>query len=431
MRDPPEHKHLQTMAATSGFISSLSGTYNNTGEFESLIPEKSQRNVSSSTDLTDIEFELFVKNDIPVVIYLAVLCVIGTLGNAHAIVVYSLRYKPSNHRTFVLWLASVDLTASLLSMPFESFDIRYNLTFSIASICKFFKALNYFVSTCSGFLLGVIAVERYRKICVPLGTQLTLRAAKYACLVATLVAIGLSSISGVVYGIVSREVPPFVNLTGTECTVMDKYRETYLFKGYSVFLLFISTVVFILCIFTYSFVGRILYKQMLFRNKSHSNSTASSSSNRKSITGNDNLDFGSSGHQEEESSFAAHVTTKEMNSVTSSKENGKQRSKRKRGLDRSKQIAFMFLVATAASYAGYLPNMVLLIIKGIRSDTYDVIDENLGAFNAILVRSYFLSNVANPIVYCFVDERFRRECKLLYRKFYFYICKYVKCRGQP
>ncbi|XP_033727489.1 cholecystokinin receptor-like [Pecten maximus] len=415
------------MASASGLPSPLTTTTNRTGVFGSTIPVKSS-NVSSSADLSRIEFDLFVQNDLPVVIYLAVLCVLGTVGNAHAVAVYLFRYKPSNHRTFVLWLASVDLTASLLSMPFESFDIRYNLTFSIIPLCKFFKALNYFVSTCSGFLLGIIAVERYRKICVPLGMQLTMRAAKYACLVATLVATGLSSISGVVYGIVTRQVPSFVNLTGTECTVMDKYREASLFKGYSVFLLFISTVVFVLCIFTYSFVGRILYKQMLFRTKSHSNSSASTS-NRKSSTGNENQDFGSSGHQEEESSFA-HVTTKEMIAVTSPRENGKQKGRRKRGLDRSKQIAFMFLVATAASYVGYLPNMVLLIIKGIRSETYDAIDERLGAFNAILVRSYFMSNVANPIVYCFVDERFRRECRLLYQKLYRYVCKNVRCQRQ-
>ncbi|XP_060066829.1 cholecystokinin receptor type A-like [Ylistrum balloti] len=412
------------MATASGLLSSrLTEERNRTGVFGFTLLDK-PLNVSSSVSLSDVEFDLFIQNDVPVVIYLAVLCVIGVVGNAHAVTVYSCRYKPSNHRTFVLWLASVDLTASLLCMPFESFDIRYNLTFSIVPLCKLFKALNYFVSTCSGFLLGVIAVERYRKICVPLGTQLTLRAAQCACLVATLVAMGLSIISGVVYGVVSKQVPSYLNLTGTECTVMEKYKETSLFKGYSVFLLFISTVVFILCIFTYSFVGRILYNQMLFRSKSHS----ASASNRKSSTGNEkSVDMDSSGHQDEESSFA-RVTSKEMTSIKSPKENTKQKSKRKRGLDRSKQIAFMFLVATAASYVGYLPNMVLMIIKGIRGDTYDAIDERLGAFNAILVRSYFLSNVANPIVYCFVDERFRRECKLLYQKLYYYIRKNTRCR---
>lgn len=368
----------------------------------------------SQSDLSAVEYDLFVENDIPVIVYLCILCVVGTTGNVHAITVYAFRYKPSNHRTFVIWLATVDLVASFLSMPFESFDIRYNLTFSIIPLCKIFKGLNYFVSICSGFLLGVIAVERYRKICVPLGTQLSLRLAKWTCFVAVMIAFILACISGFMYGIISKQVPSY-NLTASECTVLGKYKGTMLFKGYSVFLLFISTVVFVLCVVTYSFVGKILYKQMTFRKLSHSSADRRLTSNPNGNDRNISHDTGSSVHQEEESSFA-HGTHKESTAVTSPKENMKK--KRKKGLDRSKQIAFMFLVATAASYVGYLPNMILLIIKGIRSDTYDAIDQRLGVVNAILVRSYFLSNVANPIVYCFVDERFRRECTLLYRRLY-------------
>ncbi|XP_071141906.1 neuropeptide Y receptor type 5-like [Mytilus edulis] len=67
-------------------------------------------------------------------------------------------------RVFIIWLASIDLTACLFCMPFEIFVIRYNYTFSSVVACKVFRFLSHMVTVASGCLLTSIAIERYKII---------------------------------------------------------------------------------------------------------------------------------------------------------------------------------------------------------------------------------------------------------------------------
>jgi hypothetical protein len=55
----------------------------------------------SHLTLEEFEYQQFLEDDLVVVAYLILLSVIGTIGNGHALTVYLLRYKPSNHRTFL------------------------------------------------------------------------------------------------------------------------------------------------------------------------------------------------------------------------------------------------------------------------------------------------------------------------------------------
>lgn len=76
----------------------------------------------------------------------------------------------------------------------------------------------------------------------------------------------------------------------------------------------------------------------------------------------------------------------------------------------------MFLVATSVSYLGYLPNTVFSVIKALDTAMFTAIAMKLGASVYIFLRLYFISNVTNPIVYSFMDERFREECRAYYRR---------------
>ena len=374
-----------------------------------------------------LEYQNFIMEDIPVTVFLAILSVVGSIGNIHAFLVYYLRYKPSNHRTFVVSLAAIDLVASAISVPFELYDIRYSYTFMSAITCKSFRTLNHVVIVASGVLLGVIAVERYRKACKPLDAQLGPRGAIAACVVTVIGSIIFSIPAFFLYDAAEKVIPDpgYLNFTlhGFDCRVANKYSKSMFNKGYNGFYLFLSTVVFIICVIMYSFVGRALYKQVKFRQKTQSFKRRPSTSSVSSVNQNkiDKLYPNGSDIQDEESS-SGHERKRSLFRQSSVASLGVSSPRKKqRRMDRTRKITFMFLVATAVSYIGYVPNLVILLIKGMSRKRYAAIQASLGiGTTSILLRMYFLNNVTNPIVYCFMDERFRSECKMLYRKLLFW-----------
>lgn len=385
--------------------------------------------MNSTTDKTNIshlsleefEYEQFLEDDLLVVSYLVLLSVIGTVGNGHALTVYLLRYKPSNHRTFVLWLSVVDLIACCLGIPFEIFDLRYSYTFYFSAPCKIFRFLNHFVSVGSGLLLGVIALERHRKVCTPFKQQMDEACAMKACIITVCLALLLSVPAFVFYGSADKYTDTIPILKGSDCTVLASFKDSLYFWAYSGLFLLISTVIFIICVVAYVFVGRAMYKQMIFRKsaqivgKKHSNGTSTSHSH-------DNGGYVGEDESSMNTEMRLKVTTQQRKSLDFKSLERKPREKKKFVLDRSKRITLMFLVATAVSYVGYLPYNIIIFIKVLNPKAYSVIKSALRQFMAVLLRGYFLNNASNPVVYCFLDNRFRTECKKFYSRVRLYLC---------
>ena len=380
--------------------------------------------------LKDAEYNEFLGDYLPVFVYLLVLCVIGTIGNIHVICIYHSKYKPSNHRVFILCLASVDLFCCLVSIPFEIFDIRYRYTFSESWCCSVFRTMNHIGGVGSGFLLCVIALERYRKACTPMKAQMTLRQAQIACVCTIVVSVAISLPVLYLYGSNYTDAG-HPGIFGMDCTVLTERKN--LFKIYSGLLLLATTTVFIICIIVYSFVGKVLYRQLKFRKNAQLGQKKRSLVLNESVisvnhTGSrrnlhkigsqlslDNISTDPNVIHDDESSFN-NEHLKVNNPNLSQAVSHRKRPK----FDRSKRITLMFLVATSISYLSYLPNMVISVIKALDRDTYDALVTNTGAFAFILLRLYFVSNVTNPVVYSFMDDRFRFECKRLYSN--------VKCK---
>ncbi|XP_061185260.1 cholecystokinin receptor type A-like [Saccostrea echinata] len=383
-------------------------------------------------NLEELEYSEFIAEYLPIFIYLLILGVVGTFGNLHVLVVYSRRYKPSNHRIFILWLAAVDFFSCTVSIPFEMYDIKYRYTFTASWACKIFRFLNHTASVSSGFLLGLIAIERFRKACQPTKVQMTLKQAKIACIITLLVSSILGVPAVVIYGAnVSETFHP--GILGSDCTSLTKYKSY--FKIYSGALLLFSTCVFVMCIIIYIFVGKVLYRQMQFRKRAQLrrnklNALSSYSLNAHcSTTKLATLGSMASLDKVEIEDDPSSLNNEHLKVNKNHSGNGvSQIQKRKTKINRSKKITLMFLVATSVSYLGYLPNTVFSVIKALDTATFTAISMKLGASVFILLRLYFISNVTNPIVYSFMDERFREECKLYYRKFKIQLLNCLRCK---
>lgn len=380
-------------------------------------PNISESNSSYSVlSIEQFELQEFLRDDIAVVVYLIFLCIVGTIGNGHAFIVYLARYKPSNHRAFVVRLAAIDFVACAVCVPFEIVDIRQGYTFDSVVACKCFRFLNHVVSIASGLMLCLIAVERYRKACRPFERQLSEGETKIACMVTVGVSIFLSTASIYLYDVTLKftDIP---NLSGTDCTVGASETQQSFFRIYSLVLLLISTGMFIMCAVAYSFIGKSLYNVMKFRQSAKFNDVQKTPDRDIESKVLEKPDAGDL-HQnhEDESSIYSDKNALTLQPIEQAANKSKFPGKGR--LDRTRRITFMFLIATAVSYAGYLPNLIILIIRATRPSTYLNIQTRLGMLTPVFLRGYFLSNATNPLVYCFVDERFRLKCILFYSKIF-------------
>ncbi|KAK7497688.1 hypothetical protein BaRGS_00011083 [Batillaria attramentaria] len=114
---------------------------------------------------------------IPVIVFLIVLIVTGTLGNLLVCCVYWRKpYKASSHY-FILSLAILDLFSCLIGLPTEIADLSFPYIFNMPVACKVLRFTHSSTIIASSTILIQVAFDRYFRIC-KLGQQFSVRKAK-------------------------------------------------------------------------------------------------------------------------------------------------------------------------------------------------------------------------------------------------------------
>lgn len=166
-----------------------------------------------------------VERLIPLIVYLSLICVCGSLGNSLVCYVYKTKYGPSNCRSFVIGLSVIDLFSCAVVIPFEIAVVLREYTFQSEIVCQISVFLNTWPTLSSGLMLLAIAVDRYRKVCKPFGRQMSLKLARDICIFNVFLAIGFSWLSPIIYG-VNKTVIEEYNITVSECTVKTSMKGT-------------------------------------------------------------------------------------------------------------------------------------------------------------------------------------------------------------
>lgn len=306
-------------------------------------------------------------------------------------------------RVFIIWLASIDLTACLLCIPFEIFDIRYDYTFASVGACKFFKFLNHIVTAYSTILLTTIAFERHKTIVKKL--PISIANSKRSNVISA-VLVGLSMVWSipvlVFYGLNENETD-FFGLSGKDCRLLSKYQYIGNAGVYYIITLVIGLVCVGMCIVSY---GRILC-QICTQKKW-----------RKSLRKKPVPFFNSA-------SDIRLGTTKVISTI----ENGevkknqvqteifdrpsKKSPRSSHNLGNATRLTISLMIATAVSYTGHLLYVFRSIVQMLNPKMYQ---NSILPVSDILVRAYFINNVSNPIVFSLFDKSFRQECLKLYGK---------------
>ncbi|XP_021366549.1 galanin-like G-protein coupled receptor npr-9 [Mizuhopecten yessoensis] len=418
----------------------------------------SSQNITFS--LEEEDYDEFKKNGIPITAYLIVLCVVGTVGNTHVFLTYFLKYKANVYKTFILCLAVVDLLGCVFCIPATLYIIRHPNTVQSSLFCKVNRAASYFVGAFSLLILDCIAVERYRKVCQATRVQFTIRTTRILCaanFVFVLVVIVIPVT--IIYGI-NRKQTPTHSLLGYECTVLDHFKSSTLTKVYRGFIFFIFVLLLIVSVVLYSLVVMKIYAHQkkhkstddlprtmccMPRSKHNGSDSLSSEDGRSTNRYSQEKDISSDlsiSATTAPGSFAYNVSTERfvlstdarvVNAKTNISETGYDDQKRqltgtgntyldalnerkRKKLDRSRNITMVFLVVSIMSFGGYLPYLLSTLVRNISRSLFENFASNYAALDVFIRWMVFLNNAINPIVYGFMDNKFRNELSNCYIK---------------
>ena len=402
---------------------------------------------------------IYRSSDVFLIIPLTVLSITGTVLNLHALLVYPLRFSVSNHQILITILSSLNMIGCCVCLPLE-----IALAFSHNEVCKPTRFLSHVIGFASGFMLAVIAVDRYRKICRPYRSQLNKRHIRLLSGIVILISFLLGIPAGIFYIPVESRSEENPLIWFLDCKRDSKFKYITVYFGFT-FVLSVS--VFIVCIITYSLIIKAIFMQRKqFKQKRQFRRTASSDKssdaelqsfrNDRSFTGGESSSCNEQPREQpKRNNYAlkfpivkpkslkrdrsgtslSSLSSKQRNGTLNNKKNVSKREiyedplsqhtnavspavslslSRKQGnpMTRAMRLATMFLVASVLSVLWFFPQMLFAALRF--TGGYNDVKDALGVGKKIMEYLYFISYVTTPLVYCFMDDKFRLECKLAY-----------------
>ncbi|XP_053408047.1 uncharacterized protein LOC128559708 [Mercenaria mercenaria] len=137
---------------------------------------------------------------LPITLIIATVDVFGVIGNIFILIVYYKWYKVCNFRCFVLYMACIDLTSTLTTLPGEIFSQMNWYSYPYDALCKAKSFFNVFTVWSAGLILLLLAYDRYRKICHPLSWQVPVKTSARLCFASVLFAFTISTPTAVFWG---------------------------------------------------------------------------------------------------------------------------------------------------------------------------------------------------------------------------------------
>ncbi|KAL8596471.1 hypothetical protein ACOMHN_065354 [Nucella lapillus] len=173
------------------------------------------------------------KTRIPVVVCLTIVACMGLVGNVVAIWVYSMEFRLSANRIFILCMGIQDLLTSSLGLPLQIFTIYHAYDVHSMGYCRVMFFFTTLPTHASSATLVAVAVDRFHRIWWPHRRHISSRWAVKVSVGITFVIWGIFGAFVPLYG--TRTVPSYVgNLSVIMCWIDDDYenspyKEVYIF----------------------------------------------------------------------------------------------------------------------------------------------------------------------------------------------------------
>ncbi|XP_061195681.1 neuromedin-U receptor 2-like [Saccostrea echinata] len=302
----------------------------------------------------NIRFDSFL----PCTVYLFVSLTVGVPGNIIVLYVYGFRLRGRhNGRYFIPYLAVADLLALILSVALHAMSNFFPVTFKYNELCSWSFTLAFLTTILSAFILLIISVQRYLKVCKPFGGQMTLFWRRMSLLLSLILSIGLAIPSYFTFGsenVYNEEL----NVTGSACRRLTSTTQTASL---------IHSVICALFMLAEAIALTILYAEIakvIFRRKKEPLSTF----------------------------YQAN-----------SKENDKKKNN---------NVSLMFMIITIIFIISFITRLVTFILESAIVGIWERLSVTEYGVVRMIELFYIINHLANPFIYAFMDDKFISELKI-------------------
>ena len=369
-------------------------------------------------------------------ILLGIVGLIGAIGNILVIMVFARNRVKRNSTYFMLTLAIIDLMVCTIVIP-GVIAREWRAVFYSDVLCKGLEFLRSLMIPSSALILVAIALDRFFLICISTKEIMTTFVAKIVILVIMLLGMSLGIPPLLSVGLLKDDEGSYLPI----CVKSDEYLNDISQYHYWYFVsgLFAVMIVAILILYLLIF-KKVIQQSNRWKNRTnkifperrntHENlhgrttiepiSSQLDSTDRKGLSNNTNIvelstvtehDTNTTNKETPttpQPSTSAKCHTKPLKTKNSkqgisinSNTNIKTLSDMKRRSTHVKTTQVLFIV-TLVYIISFLPTFL---------ETNEVIPDN-----KYLTYVYFVNNAANPIIYSFMNAKFREEAKRLYCK---------------
>lgn len=433
---------------------------------------------NNNTDYNGIDIDTYtiskVAQSIPVLCFISLLMLVGLIGNALVIVTYVKRLEKSTTNLFIFCLAVLDIINCLI-IPKIIYDLLHPYTNRHHILCclqNFFSISN---SIASGFIIVCISFDRYFRITRP-HNGLSVRWSKTAICVIFFTSLIFSTLTFFVYGTEKVTPDPNKKLYGYKCGTSDNAKFTVIPFLFKTLILFCFGVGVIILLTVYTLLGfkvrswnrarktktKCQIRSEMIRVTSLSDETDSS---RDSQTDKQTEEFEfipvtplSLDSDRDGQILKRPVFDRELSRSLDRKQfmtldvvhtdgtktlpHRKSHSFRNpllAGLPRKSSIAtltglkrrmklskttVMFMSATIAFLASHLPFICIQVVNTYNPALIQDFNSVHSTLIMFAVYSYTISYAVNPIIYGFMNPKYRQECKTLLLN----ISKTIECK---
>ena len=342
---------------------------------------------------------------LPVIVFLGVLMIIGIVGNAIVAVVFCQRKRKSDMDVFLLNLAFLDFLACSFGIPFEITDLCFSYTFYLPIPCKLLRVLESWTSMASALILVIIAIDRYKHIC-RFGERFNRKKVKILCLVAICVS-GL--FSWPIFIIVGKKTIYIETseIKGVDCSMSDEMgKSEYPLIYYGLLMFgFILCLVFVIIVYVRIFLF-MRRKKAEIQNHYKTNDIGECTPNNGNMA---------AGDPQSVNLNQSNAKGMQMHGLQKSGELSLNRNTTISGIHITRPT-MIFIVITTAFIISYLPFLVTMLLRNLIRDFEKDLSPSLQVFFKFCIKTMFINNAINPVIYRFLCREFREDVKRLFQR---------------